>query len=105
MGKIEINAISVAGGAYAFLISTSLSSSVNEVCASGNRGHKEKHIDLFISAVMKGIVYKRMCFLTVCFVVGFPNLFITSYKNSSRFNMHEFYHKVDCLTLYWKSYA
>lgn len=72
MGKIEINAISVAVNAYAFPISTSLSCSLSVVCGSGNRGHRETHTDLFISAKMKDVDYKYMCFLAVCFVVGVP---------------------------------
>lgn len=101
MGKIEINAISVAAITYAFLISTFLNYSVNEACDSGNSGHREKYILIFfISAVMNGIDYKYMCVLLVVFL----NLFITSHKISSRFNIHEFYHKVDCITVYRKSY-
>ena len=70
--KIEINAISIAVSAYAFLISTPLSCSLRVVCGSGNRGHRETQIDLFISAVFKDVDYKHMCFLAVCFVGGVP---------------------------------
>lgn len=70
MGKTEINAISVAVSACAFLISTSFSCSPSVVCGSGNRGHRETHAGLFIPAEMKDVDYKYMCFLAVCFVVG-----------------------------------
>lgn len=63
----------------------------------------EKPILIFSFQLKWKMLTISICVSLLCaFLLVFPNLFITSHKVSSGFDIHEFYHKVDSLTLYRK---